>query len=475
MAIGPIQGMGRADTKIECFSVCKMRQLFDLIPSARPGRTAGTGREHRMMYWFRWLTAALVAVASLFPLAAPRASAEEPLKTGEIHIYGNDHIKTYVIRRVIPLRTGEPFDRAKVDEASRRIKSIPGVDYSEIRVSYSLADSALSLGVVVTEKATFRGDPIIMRGLENQFSFGLSVSEDNFRGRSEMLGAAAVINAGTIVNAKWENPWLGQGPRVGIGASGKYMNYKYAYDDLGGDFENSRIEQYGGEFSLFYTFWSGFRLFASAGYSVADSDREGVTNEPGGDRYPLFALGLRYDSRSNGLWSWSGYYLLARATAVGPGQEAFSILRTRIDARVYVPVFNSTVFAAQIRPRLNDGDRIPVYMREHIGGGMTVRSYDYGDFNATNSIVASAEYRIPVNFNRRQSVEDRLFAASVHVFADAGAVWDKGQSLDNSDLWQGGYGVGILLLNSWFRGLRFDYGWHEGSNGRFHFEIGARF
>jgi outer membrane protein assembly factor BamA len=397
------------------------------------------------------------------------------MNTGEVTIYGNRKIKTYIIRREIQLRSGEPFDQKKVDEARRRIQRIPGVDFSEIRVTYSPRDSALSLNVVVTEKSAFHGSPVIQRGLENLFSFGLWVSQDNFRGRSETLGASALVYGGTIVNAKWENPWLGSGPRIGIGLAGYYRNYEYVYDDLGGVFEGARIEKYGGDFSVFYTFRSGFRVLGEAGYMVADSDREGVTNEPGGDQIPVYTLGLRYDSRGSRLFPWSGWYLRAEGSAVGPGEEGFSIVRGRVDARFFLPLFGRTVLALQVRPRVNDGDRVPVYMREHIGGGMTLRGYDYGDFNATSSIVTGAEYRIPINFDRRYSVEDRLLAASLHLFYDAGAVWELDQSPDDGELWHDGFGLGILLLNSWFRGLRFDYGWNRDSNGRFHFEFGAKF
>jgi outer membrane protein assembly factor BamA len=454
-----------------------MRQIKGSVDIDGPaGRRLASGQKRRIMHRFLSLTSFLVlaALASASPSAA-RASDEEPMKTGAINIYGNHKIKTYVIRRVIPLRTGEIFDPEKVNEARRRLREIPGVDYSEIRVTYSLVDSALSLNVVVTEKSAFHGDPLVQRGPENKFSFGLWVSEDNFRGRSETLGGSAMFYGGTVADVLWEDPWLGQGPRIGIGFSGRYANYKYVYDDLGGAFEGARIERYSGRFSLFYTFWSGFRLVGTAAYAAADGDRDGVTNKTGGDRFPIYSLGLHYDARGSRLWPWSGWFLDADVSAVGPGQASYSIVNGRLDARAFLPVFNRTVLALQFSPSVNDGDRIPVYMREHIGGGTTIRSYDYGEFNAQSAVVTGVEYRIPINFDRRSSVEDKLFAASIHLFADAGAAWESGQSLDEGDLWHAGYGLGILLLNAWFRGLRFDYGWHEGSNGMFHFEIGAKF
>jgi outer membrane protein assembly factor BamA len=418
--------------------------------------------------------AALMVTAST-AVAPSGADTGTPPRTGRINIYGNRITKSYVIRRVIPLRPGDPYDRARVDLARERIGQIAGIDYSDIRVSYSLEDSTLSLDVAVTEKSAYQGYPVVQRGLENLFSFGAYAANENFRGRNETIGASALFGGGTVVNVMWENPWLGEGPRIGIGLSGKYRNYKYVYDDLEGIFEGAGITQYGGEFSLFYTFWSGFRIIAGAGYAVTDGDEEGVTIEPGGDRFPLYSLGLHYDSRDSHAWTWSGWYLKAKATAVGPGEEAYSILQGRLDARVFIPVFDRTVLALQVRPQVNDGDRVPVYMREHIGGGMTLRSWDYGEFNAASSMLTSAEFRLPVNFGRRDSIGDKLFAMSIHVFADAGAVWELDQSASDAELWHGGYGIGVVLLNSWFRGLRFDYGWHEGSDGRAHFEIGTKF
>jgi len=423
-------------------------------------------------------TIAFLAAATVCAIAAAAhagAGTGAPPRTGRINIYGNRITKSYVIRRVIPLRPGDPYDKARVALARERIGQIPGIDYSDIRVTYSMADSTLSLDVTVTEKSAFQGYPVVQRGLENIFSFGAWASNENFRGRNETIGASALFGGGTVVNAMWENPWLGEGPRIGIGLSGKYRNYKYVYDDLGGLFEGAGIEQYGGDISLFYTFWSGFRIVAAAGYAVTDGSEEGVTNEPGGDRFPLYSLGLRYDTRDSPSWTWSGWYLKADATAVGPGEEAYSIVRGRLDARVFIPVFDKTVFALQVRPQVNDGDRVPVYMREHLGGGMTLRSWEYGEFNAVSSMLTSAEFRLPVNFNRHDSIEDKLFAMSIHVFADAGAVWELDQSAADADLWHGGYGIGVVMLNGWFKGLRFDYGWHEGSEGRAHFEIGTKF
>jgi outer membrane protein assembly factor BamA len=287
-----------------------------------------------------------IAPISLFALAALAlaspviVSAEEPIRTGEIRIYGNEKIKTYIIRRQIPLRTGAAYDPRKVEDARVRIRQIPGVDYSEVRVNYTAVDSSLALNVVVTEKSTFRGFPIVQRGYENIMSFGGWVADDNFRGRSEMIGVSAMFRGGTALSFAWENPWLGQGPRIGIGLAAVYLDYLYVYDDLEGLFLDSRIRSGGGDFSLIYTFGFGMQAFTRLGYQQVEGDRPGVTIKPDGDRFGTVTLGVRYDGRGSRLYPWAGWFLRAEAAGVGPGDAAYSIVRGLLDARVYLPVFD---------------------------------------------------------------------------------------------------------------------------------------
>ncbi len=420
--------------------------------------------------------AATAVVASLLADARLCAGqpAGRPARTGEVRVYGNERIKTYVIRREIRLRTGEAYEPSEVQRARRRIEKIAGIDYSDIRVGYTPLDSSLSLTVVVTERSTFEGFPIIRRGLEDKMSVGLRIADSNFRGRSERLSASALVRGNTAFGLAWENPWLGQGPRIGLGIRGGYRQYEYVYDDLGEALDDAEIRRASGEVSVFYTFDSGLRSYVAAGYEQVESDEPSATVDPDRDRFATVSLGLQYDGRSSRIFPWSGWYLDAAATAIGPGDDQFSILDGQADLRAYLPILGRSVFAAQARGRLRDGDTIPSYLRQHLGGGLTIRGYDFGSFHGVNSVVTGAELRVPVNFARRRTVEDLLVAVSVHLFADAGAAWERDQEFV-SDLWHSGYGLGLQIMNAQVEGLRVDYGWHQGSNGRWHVEIGARF
>ncbi len=285
---------------------------------------------------------------------------------------------------------------------------------------------------------------------------------------------SALFRGNTVLRGIWENPWIGQGPRIGVGVGADYENYLYVYDDLGGVFEGKRIQRGGGQFSVFYSFRPEFRVFSRLGYEQAKGEIDGMTVKPDGDRFGTVTLGTRYDGRDSRLFPWSGLFVNAEIAGIGPGDEAYSIVAGKLDTRLFFALFGRTVFGLQARAAVKDGNNIPIYLREHLGGGLTIRGYDFGTFNGVNSVVTGAEYRIPINFSRDRTVEDVLFAASFHLFADAGAVWEQGESLE-TDKWHGGYGAGFHFLNSWVRGLRVDYGWHNGGEGRLHVEVGAKF
>jgi outer membrane protein insertion porin family len=424
---------------------------------------------------FGTTTRALIIVFTAVTAGIPAVvSAQSAMWFGDVKIYGNKKTKTYIIRREIPVERGEPYDKNKLALARKRLGQLPGIDYSEIRVVYTPIDSTLRLDVRVTERRTFRGAPIVRRGYENIYSFGVWIADENFRGRSERLGLSALFRGNTVLRGIWENPWLGRGPRIGIGVGADYENYLYVYDDLGGVFKDKWIKRGGGQFSLFYSFRPEFRAFVRLGYEQADGEISGMTVKPDGDRYGTVALGTRYDGRDSRLFPWSGLFLGAEVAGIGPGDEAYSIVAGKLDSRLFITLFGRTVFGLQATATVRDGDTIPIYLREHLGGGLTIRGYDFGTFNGVNSIVTGAEYRIPVNFSRDRTVEDLLFAMSFHLFADAGLAWELGESPD-TDGWHGGYGAGFHFLNSWVQGLRVDYGWHSGHEGRLHVEVGAKF
>jgi outer membrane protein insertion porin family len=397
------------------------------------------------------------------------------VKTGEIRVFGNEDIKTYIILREIKLRTGDSFDATRVAAAKERIRRIPGVDYSDIRTSFNPDDSTMALSVIVTEKSSLEGYPVIRRGYQDEMSFGLRAVNSNFRGRSERLWSSFVVRGNRIFTAGWENPWIGAGQRrIGIGLCAHFKDYDYVYDDNGEVFRDAEIRRSGVEFSVFQTFTDRMRISLALGFENVESGRSGVTLEPGGDGYLTASVGFDYDARDSDRFPWSGVRARATGREIGPGDDAYSIHEGQIDAGAYMSILSRTVLALGARLNYRDGDEIPLYRREHLGGSGTLRGREFGSFHGTKSILFGAEYRVPWNFSRAEPVADVLLGISTHLFADAGVAWENDGDLD-TEIFHGTFGVGILILNGSVPGLRIDYGWHQHSNGRWEIDIGAKF
>lgn len=402
------------------------------------------------------------------------ANAQAGLQAKEIRIFGNEKIKSYIIARAIPFGAGDYFDKELLQRAREQVRAVPGVDYSEIRIGYVPLDSTTIVSVVITEKPTLRGRILASRGYENKISFGIKAEESNFRGRSETIYALGMMRGNTVFEAGWKNPWIGKSLRLGIGFDAFYEKYNYVYDDAGPAFAGAEIERVGAAASLFHPLGAYQRVTIAAGIETISSPIDGVALSGDRDSYLTASLSFERDSRKSRSFPWDAAFMTARAELIGPGDDSFSLFEGSIDARKYVSLFSRTVLAAQCVYRMRDGDAIPLYRREHIGGARTLRGYDYGTFNGTSSLLGGMEYRIPFNFSKDEPIEDLLVGVSMHLFAEAGTAWEKDEDYSN-DLLHGTFGLGISLLTLNASGIRFDYAWHRRSSGRWEIDAGLKF
>lgn len=417
----------------------------------------------------------VICAAALLPIArTPGALAGTSLQAREIRIFGNEKIKPYIILRAIPFQAGDYFDKQLLQAARERVRAVPGVDFTEIRVGYIPLDSMTVVSVVITEKPTLRGHLLTRRGYENKISIGIKAVERNFRGRSEKLYVLGMFRGNTQFAAGWENPWIGDALHLGIAFDAFYRNYNYVYDDMGGTFAGAEIERYGATASLYHPAGAKQRIGITAGFETVTSPVDGVAVSGERDSYATAALVFERDSRNSLAFPWDATLVKASAALIGPGDDALSLFEGSIDARAYRSLFSRSVLAAQAVYRMRDGDTIPLYRREHIGGARTLRGYDYGTFNGTNSLSGCMEYRIPFNFSKAEPVEDLLLGVSLHLFAETAAAWENNQNLSD-DLLHGSFGLGVSLLTLNASGIRFDYAWHQRSSGRWEIDAGLKF
>lgn len=142
----------------------------------------------------------------------------------------------------------------------------------------------------------------------------------------------------------------------------------------------------------------------------------------------------------------------------------FSFSKTSYDLRGYLPVFaDNRTLAVQLYTSMNnpqDGNRVPFYMMESLGGADALRGFDTYRFRDENLISLSTEYRWePAKF------------WELALFYDAGKVFPQGDDWNFNDL-QHGYGIGLRLKLEKSVILRFDVG-HSDEGTSFYIKVSS--
>ncbi len=142
----------------------------------------------------------------------------------------------------------------------------------------------------------------------------------------------------------------------------------------------------------------------------------------------------------------------------------FSFSKTSYDLRGYLPVFaDNRTLALQLYTSMNnpqDGNRVPFYMMESLGGADSLRGFDTYRFRDENLISLSTEYRWePARF------------WELALFYDAGKVFPQGDDWNFNDLQQG-YGIGVRVKLEKSVLLRFDVG-HSDEGTSFYLKVSS--
>ena len=213
-----------------------------------------------------------------------------------------------------------------------------------------------------------------------------------------------------------------------------------------------------------------YQRLSSVGFVPA----EGINNldiPTGGGGSSNLGLGIGFvrDDRHNVLNVRKGLFselaILHYNNAWGSDFNFTSMLS---DTRIYRPVGENNVFAAQLLGQFNTGD-VPFNQMALMGGESMMRGYYYGRYRDNNQLAAQVEYRflpIPLGFT------DRIGAA---VFGGAGSVFSEIKSFDLSRIVvSGGAGLRFLLFPKKDIYTRFDVAFTSEGTG-FYLFIGESF
>lgn len=219
--------------------------------------------------------------------------------------------------------------------------------------------------------------------------------------------------------------------------------------------------------SLYFGLELDYQRLANVSYLETSPDYVAPTLGEYGSTNLGLGLGLLYDNIHNAMNPREGLYsewaFMNYRTGLGSDYNFTTYIT---DNRIYHPIKENTVLAAQVYGQFTAGDA-PFNMLSLMGGESLMRGYYLGRYRDKNLIAGQVEYRIlPFEFSKR-------WGASV--FLAAGQVYGTDQSFSwDGFLPTGGAGVRYLIFPDKDIYTRIDISYtHEGSG--VYFFIGEAF
>jgi len=270
-----------------------------------------------------------------------------------------------------------------------------------------------------------------------------------------------------------ENKWFFYG-------RARYQSFPLFYYGIGRETPSEHIALIDGEYTLFRerllretlpSLYFGFELdyqgLNRVNYIDTETDFEFPEVGAMGSNNLGIGLGLLYNNIHNAMNPREGLYsewaFMNYNTAAG---SDYNMTTYVIDNRIYRPVKENTVFAAQLYGQFTSGNA-PFNMLALMGGESLMRGYYLGRYRDKNLVAGQVEYRIlPFEFSKRWGAS--VFLAAGQVYGDEyGFSWDQ-------FLPTGGAGIRYLIFPEKDIYTRIDVSFTEEGRGVYFF-IGEAF
>ena len=387
-------------------------------------------------------------------------------RVGRVNIAGNTKTQDKVIRREIPLKPGDQFNSVELDTTKARLENLQY--FSEVQATGSPGGSGYrDVNVLVEEKATgsvgigvgFSSiDSIVGFLTLEQTNFDL-FNPWNFTGGGQRFSMN--LRAGSErsdFSVSLVEPWfldqqLALGGELFFKESSYFSDY-YDQTNIGGAISlrkplgtKSSIR---GEYKLetinIDSEVDNKDYKNSAG--AFDGDNSELSESNIGGDYLRSAFGVNYifDNRDNNIQAREGHKVDLGATVAGLGGdvETFTI---SAQGQKYWNLKWDTILSVNGELAAVDtfGDEVPIFERMFLGGGRTLRGFEFRDVGPrdigyTNDVYGgnslgylTVEYSVPI-----------IEAVRAVVFSDTGFVNESSWDFNPSDLYSD-VGLGIRL------------------------------
>ncbi|MFA5858365.1 MAG: outer membrane protein assembly factor BamA [Elusimicrobiota bacterium] len=404
----------------------------------------------------------------------------------KIYVDGNTYTKTNVIDREILVKPGSPLLANKIRRTMERLNNLGFLEDAKIDIQPTENPDLVDVVFMVAD-----GQPGMMSAGMGYSSTDklvgtLQVQHMNLFGYGYRLNMQVEFGESKQnYEISFTDPWFLSKP-IAFTSSISNTDSSLYYGTVSDAYKERRRGV-----ALTFTPKLSEYMSLSAGYSFEQVDFYEILTEYMDKIYyspdiSKITVGVAYDKRDNIFDTNKGSRnSLSLQVAGGPlGAEAH-FCKPIVSTAWFFPTFWKFVFSASAKvgyvSQYLEPDKQLLSEYFHIGGGDTVRGYDYGEIGPAGSskymTVCNFEYKFPLAMDNGKTM---LQGA---VFADIGGAWERPEDIslnigNSANELKAGVGFGIRITTPVFP-LRFDWGLPLNKPGvnqmQFYFTIGNMF
>jgi outer membrane protein assembly factor BamA len=396
----------------------------------------------------------------------------------KVSIIGGHGVQRRLILNRFGVRPGDPFDADLAERGIEHINKLSGVESAFLRIIPDRDTGGIQLIIVVSDADTRVMRPALSRSLTNDWSYGLRFEESNLRGTDEKLNALLLLGGAAIAKASWLKPFFIDNPSFGVGFSVAYEDYDYPYQDFGPLLRDKRITRFAAACRLRYNITDRLDLSLVPGVDVIDT-ADSISTDPSVPAAPTgtfttLEIIISADLRDRAFYPSHGFRFEG-------GRKDWGVLQSDAEIRNFLywaegsgyQRFGRVIGVLHSRAVVTGG-AVPLLLLNHLGGEGSIRGYDFGVFSGENSLLVTAEARLPLNFRDPDDAGNPLILCDFHIFTDSGSCWSDPLSLSEA-AFNTGFGCGVNLIPAKRGLLTFDYAWRRQTSGLWQLNAGFSF
>lgn len=396
----------------------------------------------------------------------------------KIGIIGGHDVDRKLVLARFGVSTGDLFNADECERGIERVSKLTGVKSAFLRIMADPDTGGVNLIIVISDAKTRIMRPALSRHLTNDWSYGFRFEEINFRGLNENVKSLLLLGGATIAKASWLKPFFVENQRFGVGLSAAYEQYDYPYPDFGVLLEDDLIKRFRGAGLIRMNITDYAHLSIMPGVDIIEvadtiSYDERVPLSPSGT-FTTVEVVLSADLRDRQFYPSGGFILEGGRKDWGVLQSDSEIKNFRYWAKGtgYMSIWHF-IGVLHSRTVITKGE-VPLLLLQHLGGEGSIRGHDYGVLSGDNSVLATAELRLPLNFEDPYAPGNPIIMADFHIFLDSGACWNGTDGFDQ-ELLHSGFGCGVNLMPGDQGLVSVEYGWQLENKGMWHVNAGFYF